>query len=380
MFKKVILTESQYTRLTEYINEKKVVKGKNSSKNNSNNLGDFTNWVNTEIIPIFIRKVKPNTGINIKFGNKIINLCCISRNGNTFTFTLNTDTNIKEFKNWKIFTIKFRGTGKKGENLYKLNKELIQTTNGQTLDLKLVGSYGKTTKIVWIKDIYDIELANCGKRPPKKVKQKPVVKPKVEPTEPEKIKPEVEKSNEELIDDAEVAMHLILNDPNLKKAFYTQPSLWNLFTAELKGKEATGSGIVPTLDIVGRYMSKRLGETLGADFMEGETVKYQLVDKEVIFNYKDDNNMDREIKLVPNKPYYIKVGRRDFDDNFYVLFNQEEKFKILIKEKTQTPNVYLCDIVKVNFNKESKDDIRENINIKFLTDDNNANGYKPKTK
>ena len=358
MVNKVTLTESQYERLTNYINEKKVIKSvKNSPKKKHNSdEDDFTNWVNSEVIPLFIKKIKPNIGVNIKFGNKIINLCCVSRNGNLFTFTLNTDTNMKELKGWNLFSIKIRGTGKKGENLYKLNKGLIQTTNGQTFDLKLVGSYGKTTKIIWVRGIYDIEIANCGKKPPKKVK--PKVKQKVEPTpaepdvkKPNVKKPNVEKSNDKLIDDAEVAMHLILNDPNLKKAFYTQPTLWNLFTAELQGKEATGSGIVPTLDIVGRYMNKRLSETLGVDFMEGETVKYQLVEDEVIFNYKDYNNMDREIKLIPNKPYYIKVGRREFDENFYVLFNQDENFKILVKEKTQIPNVYLCDIIKIDFNK-----------------------------
>ncbi len=88
--------------------------------------------------------------------------------------------------------------------------------------------------------------------------------------------------------------------------------------------------------------------------------------------------MDKELKLVPNNPYYIKVGRRNFDDNFYVLINQEERFKIHVKQKSQTPNVYLCDIIKVNFDKGIKDEVRENINIRFLTDDKNARGYVPK--
>jgi hypothetical protein len=326
MVKKVILTESQYTRLTNYINEKKVVKGgaKNSSKNNSNSLGDFTNWVNTEIIPIFIRKIKPNTGINIKFGNKIINLCCISRNGNTFTFTLNTDTNIKELKNWKVFTIKFRGTGKKGENLYKLNKELIQTTNGQSFDLKFLASYGDTKKPIWIRDIYDIELAKCGRKPPKKVKTKPEVKQKVKPIkteptliEPTKIKPD--DSNEYSESEVKAMMDLIINDPLMKKAFYSQPTLWNLLVSAVKGENPRGTGIIPAMELVRNYetskLTKELGES-GHKFKRGKSAKFKFYRK----------TPDPSIKDIE----YVGVVDYEVGDKGISIIDDNKGFKVVI--------------------------------------------------
>lgn len=321
-----------------------------------------------DVILTFINHTKEGTGVNFKMEDgETISMCCMGRNGGKFSFNLNSETNISELKAWDLFGIELKGDGEKeDEDLYEQNKHLIRTKDeGQTFDFRLLGSLGEKRKYVWLSGITDVEpTTKCAPKPKKPKEEKPN-----------------EKEEEELIDDAEVAMHLILNDPTLKKAFYKQPSLWNLFVANMQGKEATGSGIVPTLDIVGRYMNKRLSDKLGATFMEGETVKYELVDGDIIFKDRNEMGTEKEIKLHAKAPYFINVGGKELDDNFFVLVNYDDRFKILVKESTDVPDVFICDIVKkINTGSEFKNDVKHDIRIKFLQDDKNAKGYNPKTK
>ena len=72
MSKTLILTESQYVRLSDYINEAKRAKPKGnqvSAKNNSNdNTQNFIDLINGEILK-FLKGVKHGTGINLNYKN-----------------------------------------------------------------------------------------------------------------------------------------------------------------------------------------------------------------------------------------------------------------------------------------------------------------------
>ena len=298
---------------------------------------DFKTLIDDSIL-IFINQVKEGSGVVFKVAEENINFCCVGRNGGKFSFELNSDSTNKELTAWDSFAFELKGDGEKeDEDLYELNKHLIKTDDeGQTFNLRLLGSLGEKAKYVWIKNIYDIESTpKCAPKPKKAKEEKPN-----------------EKEEEELIDDAKVAMHLILNDPTLKKAFYSQPTLWNLFTAELSGNKATGKGILPTLDIVGSYVDKHIIERLGANFIEGETIKY-----EVISN--------------PNQVNECKVIKREIEQTDAVLYDEKNKTKILVKNKTTISDVYFCDVKKEVDNK-----IERGVKIKFFSDDTHK-GYNP---
>ena len=54
----------------------------------------------------------------------------------------------------------------------------------------------------------------------------------------------------------------VLSDPNLRKAFYTAPTLWNYFTSALKNEKARGTGILPAYQLINKYFSRKIDEKL----------------------------------------------------------------------------------------------------------------------
>lgn len=91
-----------------------------------------------------------------------------------------------------------------------------------------------------------------------------------------------EESDEEKkkeLEDAKQAMNSILTDPDLKNAFYSQPSLWNLFKAELTGKKATGKGIITVMHLVNTYEKKKVNEKLSKILVEGKPYKFMFLNR-----------------------------------------------------------------------------------------------------
>lgn len=169
MVKKVIITESQYARLTDYVNEAKKTKFKGNQpqpKNNSNS--GFKNGVdeiNRKIIPLFLDELHRGTCVNIILNNETINFLCSANANNEITLIKNTISKNRKLNSFNLFTIKFKRTGKKNENLSLINKDIIQTMPDETFAIKFI-AYGKNSKQkgVWIQDISDIELSGCKKK------------------------------------------------------------------------------------------------------------------------------------------------------------------------------------------------------------------------
>jgi hypothetical protein len=190
-----------------------------------------------------------------------------------------------------------------------------------------------------------------------------------EPKEPED--PKAAQSEEDLRKEAERAYKMILNDPNLKKAFYKKPSFWNLFVSELKGKKAPGKGIYPTLQMIGSYGRGKLNEKLGAEFLQGKRVTFEPY----------------------NRPYSIKYGDKTFElgvgtlqtgvvrnfgvaDDSYIVDNKQDEFKLFIKDKTEQQDVFKCELVK--YTKKANEGIQNfpyqgDVYIRFKKSD----GYSP---
>ena len=85
------------------------------------------------------------------------------------------------------------------------------------------------------------------------------------------------------------ALKAITSDPKLQAAFYRQPSFWKLFMADLQGKTAPGKGIQPTLALINGYLDKKNKENNPelqpfvnseiADFMLPESVDFTIKSK-----------------------------------------------------------------------------------------------------
>lgn len=145
----------------------------------------------------------------------------------------------------------------------------------------------------------------------------------------QKITPE-DKSN------AYIAYDQILNDPILKNAFYKKPSFWNLFMSELKGKKATGKGIVPTLQLLDKYNFEKMKDM----FIPGKKILFKALNNVEI--YDNDNNL--LFTFNDNNTYECTVNKLKIN-NKWVLENRTSNFKVNILYE-MSDNIFVCELVK----------------------------------
>lgn len=168
----------------------------------------------------------------------------------------------------------------------------------------------------------------------------------------------------------------IINDPNLKKAFYTAPSLWNYFVSALKDKKARGSGIYPAYEIINNYYTKRINDKLpGFTNKENKRATFYLLDN-VKIPYLDFKGNEKEFNMVPRE-YKATVKQYEAGLGDVKILSYKEAggnfgFKLAVKEPTGLKqDEYYCDIY-VNNNKTEDDKyLQKNIRVKFI----NSDGY-----
>jgi len=281
-----------------------------------------------------------------------INFCVDGSGGYKYTMGIRGKSSYYELNDWDyfIFHINYNGDDQY-ENLYKKNDKLITSSDGgETINFKVRAISGeKNKKDIFIRGIKNISILNhCEGEEP-------------------------EEDDEDLLDDAKAAYDEIINDPLLKQAFYKQPNLWSLFVAELKGKKAPGTGIVPTLDIVGSYINKKLDKELGGEFIIHEYVSYRLLGKpiDVKFLNKKSNPDNFNINTLDVYKAKVKPSNYNNPDAYRTLTSPEqEKYEILIKERVGD-NIFLCDFIK--FQTGGKNIVIENKKIQLLK----SRGFKP---
>lgn len=338
--------------------EKKIQpkKGKTSKEPISD---EFKQSVDELILKIVNVKTGQGLVFDMADGTKI-NFCVDASQSFKYTLGLRDKSPYEALNDWDSFgySINYNGDDP-NEDIYEANKDLITTSDGKNFNFKITGFSGEKTKNLSINGIKNIDVIN-----------------KCEGEEDvDNTKGSEEKAK--LKNDAKRAYEIIINDPLLKQAFYKQPSLWNLFVAELKGKKAVGSGIVPTLDLVGKYKTKKIEERLGSEFKSNKIVTFNVLDKPVQIVYLDKNATSKKFQLDVGKPYEIKVRDYKIGDEFKVLYSGVDSYKILVKEKTDEPNIFLCEVVKmVRLPNEIKQYSKKDVRIKFLP----SEGYKPKTR
>jgi hypothetical protein len=197
-------------------------------------------------------------------------------------------------------------------------------------------------------------------------------------TSPEEVDPQDEKQLKKL---GKKAMEAIINDPQMKAAFYRQPSFWRLFSAEMTGDRATGKGILPALDLVGKYMDKQTNKKVGSDaFKNNKIAKFIILD-DINLTYQDNDGLDKTYPIGANTKSEATNTRENLWDDrmqiykdYKILSNKKTDngigipFKIAVKKRTKTQDVFICRFIGIINNRES---IADNVNIRFIQ----SNGY-----
>lgn len=182
-----------------------------------------------------------------------------------------------------------------------------------------------------------------------------------------------EKNNDELF---KKYYHDIMNDPRLKKAFYTAPSLWNYFTAALTNKKARGTGILPAYDLINKHYNSRIEQKLpGFTDKENKRAAFYLLDT-VIIRYRELNGRENELIMEPK--YYkatvkqYEAGLGDVKVLTYRSSGGNFGFKLAVKKPTgDRPDEYYCDIYVNNNKVEENKYVAKNVKVKFI----NSDGY-----
>lgn len=315
-----------------------------------------------DMMRLMLDNLDENKGLTLVMSNgKNINLCCQSASNGSFVLELIGESPIELLSKFDSITIKIISVDEDDvdTDLFTANKQLWSTTdNGKTVNVIIEGSSGGSTEKVKLTGISDINVTqSCSSE-----------------------KEEEKEEDEEEEYDSEEVLKLVLSDPNLKAAFYKRPNFWQLFKAELTGKEAKGKGIIPTLDLIGRYMDKRSSEKLGDNFKKKgsvsfiplESVEVPFMNKKggrEYFELKKDTKYEGEFAVVVKGFSFSDIDSRDYK----VLENSAKGFRLIVKEKSDEPNVFVCDVEKLySVKNEPKIAKEEDVLIRLL----DSNGYK----
>jgi hypothetical protein len=309
----------------------------------------------------------------LKSGNKII-LKCISEKDHNYVFEIIED-NLGAFKKWDNVSIVIKtGNGDNFLLIYKLNQKVVSTQdNGESFDLifnankknglKDTLKLNKVDRVV----ITNSEPTTEPEEQPNGEKQEPEEQPNGEKQEPEESEEDLEKNGED-------ALAYMLNDPLLKKAFYEQPSLWNLFVSELKGEKPKGKGIITVNGLIDRYDNKKSSEELGASFIEGKKIWFKPIDTielktdKVIKMDKSNEQGYETICLGKKIRYDGPIMEGEINGITYYL----EIIKPLEKEEFG----FLC---KVRTTKNPKDNVAP-VKKRIIILDKKSEGFKPNKK
>ena len=319
-----------------------------------------------DVILVFLNDIKEGNGVNLNTITKeVISLCCVSRGGNKFTFTLDSDTKIDDLKNWDTFGIEFKGGGEQEyEDLYELNKDIIKTTDGgETFNILFRANSGKETKEISFNNLLNIVPT------PKCISDTEETNTNDTAVE----KSDVDSRKEEIKD----MMKVILNDPLMKKAFYRQPTLWNLLISALEGKNPKGTGIGPAMNVISQYGTAKNKKILGPNgnnFKVNKNAKFEVLNKEIFIN--PTGNPYDILRLSPNAEYDAMVNEYKLGDKHLTLSNKRLGFKIIVLGSAKdAPDTFEVSIVKVVKGKKTGEikEYPKNAKIRFVNE--RGSGY-----
>lgn len=175
-------------------------------------------------------------------------------------------------------------------------------------------------------------------------------KPKEEET-PEEETPGEEGNNF----DAQKVFDIITGDTQLRNAFYKKPSFWRSFTAELKGEKPKTTGYTYVQNLLNNYMDDASSKKLGKNFLHQGEISFRPLE-EVTLKWTE-NKKNRIMSLNSNDIKTVNWKRSEPSEGggeYYTLLHSKD-FDVLVKEKGERPNTYICDIFK-KYKKTKVDD------------------------
>jgi hypothetical protein len=322
-----------------------------------------------DYLAMMLEDLNDGKGLLIKMNNTELGLCCVGRNSNEFTFEIRENKSFPKLDKFDTLNVKIEGNPE-DENLYELNKNILKTSDtSETFSIIFIAKRGSEEDKYWINDIEGISITNsCNS---------------FDEDNQDSVETEDDfndKSEEELLDDGKEIYNKILSDKKMQKAFYSQPTFWQSFVAELKGEKPVGNGIITVLDIVDKYTNKQTEKKIGEGFSfnNGDIVKLIPL-KPIYIKYTTDKKQNKTYNINNLKPIEIKISkdndviglvlqtRLSNDENYYL--------RIVVLEETENPNIKKCSVSigkMVSNNKYKALSETEIYDFKFL----NSEGYK----
>jgi hypothetical protein len=329
---------------------------------------DFVTNINNNLA-IILEQLTEDKGLKLILNNAEIIFCCNSKSGGVFDLEITENKSIPVLNKWQTFVLDIKGNQNDEQtSLYDANKDIIKTSdNGKTFSLKFKVFSGEKQSEVWVVGGQGVSITkSCEDK-----------------TEDDN-EDELPKDEEELKIDAKEAFEKILADPMMQKAFYSQPTFWQSFVAELKGKKHPGNGIITALNIVKNYETKKIVEQIGEGFTDkkGVIVKFKPFEP-ITLNYNAQKEGRKSFIIQTLKPTEIKTSADKRETGLILEVNLPDDpnyiLRVVVDGKTDTENIKECRIIigriasNNNFTAVSSP---TNTQLEFL----NSDGYKiPKT-
>jgi hypothetical protein len=317
MKRKLIITESQYIKLQEFLFETTDV----------NHTLDF---------------VKAGDDLLFK-GPYNVKINIVNVDQNTGEILATTD------KNEKIkFYFNSYDDKTKNFNFQKLDKTSNKYVN-QPFEVKELDIL-RNGKVVPISDAGNKQTPTTPTKPkPDDVSKTVELDPTIS-TNPEAIKSAGEEARKKID---------YSKDPLLKKAFHRQAGFWDQFRAELAGKSSESDGIKSVLNMLGKYTNKKVKDKFGDTFTYNKRAKFKIISRTQL----GDNTKTYE---------YLVRSWTEGDADTITLSepNNPTGLKLIVNERKKNENdVYECTLKAIINGIEQE----ENIEVRF----EKSAGYEP---
>lgn len=298
------------------------------------------NEVYSEIISdnlgVILESLVEGKGINLILENANVVFCCTARSGNVFNLEISENKSIPLLDKWDTFVLELKDKENNEEiSLYELNKGIIKVNEGvERFGLKFNVQSGEKKSQVWVLNIDAVSITkSCTDSE--------------EEGNNDEEKNDEPKKEKKLQIDAKEAFEKILADPMMQKAFYSQPTFWQTFVAELRGKKHPGNGIITVLNIVKKYESKKLDEQIGEGFTgeKGDIVEFIPLEP-VTLSYDTKKEGRKTFTLQTIKPTEARTtyDKRETGLVLEVNLPQDPNYvlRVVVMNKTDDENIKEC--------------------------------------
>jgi hypothetical protein len=296
---------------------------------------DFITDINNNLA-IILEQLQEGKGLKFILSNAELIFCCNSKSGGVFDLEITENKSIPVLNKWQTFVLDIKGNPDDEQtSLYEANKDIIKTPdNGKTFSLKFKVFAGDKQSEVWV-------VGGQGVAITKSCEDK---------TEDSDETKEPEKEEEELKLDAKEAFEKILADPMMQKAFYSQPTFWQSFVAELRGKKHPGNGIITVLNIVSKYENKKIVEQIGEGFTDKKGVVVQFKPlSPIMLNYNAQKEGRKTFTVQTLKPTEIKTSADKRETGLVLEVNLPDDpnyiLRVVVDGKTETENIKECRLI-----------------------------------